>query len=372
MRQVWFCVLSLSCCFAGCHSPPATTSESNEASGGGDLEGGLPGASGGAASGGSMRGGSAGRGTTSASGGTTTSSACLVEPDLTPSFPAVTALDPDLVARAAAVIGSCMPDDGVMRNAAYLWNSHFAAPRLYYRYVEQLECLGNANCGCAAAEHCVGLTYRQAAADCLDRCEGNVFIGCGDGVEFSFDCGRVGLSCDPITVCVGEPGVGCDDSEPPSCTAEGDVRYCTNGTHRTTPCQSLGFSCEAGDCVGDGESCEPKSVTTEQVTPVGMGCSGTALRACLGGHTTQVDCAMQGPGFTCQERDGSFFCGLAAECVPSGAYSSNTTASCDGTTLSFCNAGRVEHIDCTELGFSGCTIDRKLDLFGCTPGPVQQ
>ena len=93
---------------------------------------------------------------------------------------------------------------------------------------------------------------------------------------------------------------------------------------------------------------------------------------CLGGRLTSVDCATQGPGFTCQSRDGSFFCGLAADCVPSNNYSSTTTASCDGSTLSFCNAGRVERVDCAELGFSGCDIDKKVDHYGCIPGPVIQ
>ena len=95
------------------------------------------------------------------------------------------------------------------------------------------------------------------------------------------------------------------------------------------------------------------------------------MQACLGGRTTSIDCAAQGPGFSCQSLNGSFFCGLAAECQPARNSSAPELAICDGTTLTFCSAGRLEHIDCTTLGFSGCEIDAKLDHFdhfGCTPG----
>src|SRR5204863_2754143 len=116
----------------------------------------------------------------------------------------LTTLDPDLVALAAAVLGSCVPDDGVTRNAAHIWASHVAAARNYYRMVEQLDCFAKAKCGCAAIEHCVGLAYRAAPAGCSGRCNGEVFTGCGDEMEVTLDCSRLGLVCDPVANCVSE------------------------------------------------------------------------------------------------------------------------------------------------------------------------
>ena len=346
-----------------CHSPRATgKSESEVAGSGGGSE--LAGSGGRSevASGGASAGGNAPR------------SACRAEPELTPSVPAVTALDPDLVARAAAVIGSCIPDDGVARNATHLWLSHLAAARTYYRLVGQLTCLANADCGCAAAEHCLGWVYQQAPAGCSSQCQGDVFTGCDDDFQLSVDCSRLGLSCDPTAFCVPEATVACAGSDPTTCTAQGEVKYCNDGAWRKTPCQALGFKCVAGKCVGEGASCSGEIGDAELVHPLGTGCAGNTLHGCLGGQATSVDCATQGPGFSCQAHDGSFFCGLASECVPADNYAApaSVATTCTGTTLSFCNAGRLEHLDCTELGFTGCEIDRTLDHYGCTPGGVAQ
>jgi len=285
-------------------------------------------------------------------------------------MPAVTELDPDLVARAATVIGSCMGDDGVARNATHIWSSHLAAPQLDYALAAQLDCIANASCGCAALEHCFGWGYGPAPADCSNECQGSVFTGCGDGAQATFDCGRLGLSCSPAGNCVVEPAAACDGTALPSCTAQGEVLSCERGVMRTTPCRSVGFDCVAGKCQGDGASCTATTPGgSDLVDPFGTGCAGNTLQACLNGQTTNVDCATQGPGFSCQSRDGSFFCGLAAECVPADNYSSVQPATCDGTTLSFCNAGRLEHLDCTQLGFTGCEVDTHVYHYGCTPGP---
>jgi len=321
---------------------------------------------GGSANGG---GGSGGSDSSAGAGGVGAPSACNAKPDLAPSFRAPTELDPDLVARAAAVIGSCMPDDGVARNATHIWLEHLAAARLYFRFGEQLACIANAACGCAALEQCFGWVASVAPPDCTGACSGDVFTGCGDGAQQVFDCGRLGLSCDPQANCVAETAVACDGSELPTCTAAGEVQFCDDGFLRKTPCQALGFACDAGQCVGKGASCTATlPFEYELVQPVGTGCSGSTLQACLGGKATTVDCATQGPGFGCQTLDGSFFCGLAAECVPADNYLSAQPQTCDGTVLSFCNAGRLEHLDCTALGFTGCEVDSKIGHYGCTPG----
>jgi hypothetical protein len=283
-----------------------------------------------------------------------------------------------LVARAAAVLGSCMPDDGVDRNATDLWSAAWAAPRLYFRYGEQLECLANARCGCSAVQQCLGWTYSEPPAPpavCAGVCVGDVFTGCGDGAKVTIDCSRFGLSCDPGANCHGGAATACDGSAPSTCTANGEVEFCDDGFVRHTPCSSLGFACVAGKCVGEGAACTASLHGEDEiVAPAGTGCSGDTLQACLGGQTTTVNCAEQGPGFGCQSLNGTFFCGLASECVPADTYSNSKTPSvaCDGNVVTFCNAGRLEHLDCTTLGFAGCEIDHKLGHYGCTPGAVLQ
>jgi hypothetical protein len=287
-------------------------------------------------------------------------------------------LEADLVARAAAVLGSCLPDDGVDRNAAHIWLEHWAAGRLYFRFGEQLECLANAGCGCSGVEQCLGWAYSRAPAPpttCAGECAGDVFTGCSDGVKVTIDCGRLGLSCDPDAYCGSGTSTACDGSAPAICDANGEVEFCDDGFVRHTPCTSLGFACVAGKCVGEGSACSASlSSLDEAVAPAGIGCSGDTLQACLGGHTTTVDCAKQGPGFGCQALNGAFFCGLAAECAPADNYSGSKTSpvACDGNVLTFCNAGRLEHLDCTTLGFAGCEINHKVDHYGCTPGAVLQ
>jgi hypothetical protein len=295
--------------------------------------------------------------------------ACRAAPDASATSPLPTELDADLVARAAAVIGSCMPDDGVARNATHLWFSHLAAPRLYFRLSAQLECLANASCGCEAIEHCLGWRYARAPENCVGRCDDDVFTGCGDEVQLSVDCGRLGLTCDRAANCVAEAAVPCDGSEAPTCSAEGEVLFCDDHFMRRAPCQSLGFTCVAGKCSGGGAACAGQSSSDgELVDLVGTACTGATLTACVGGRTAEVDCSTYGPSFTCQSLDGNFFCGLANECVPADNYASAQPASCDGTQLSFCNAGRRETLDCLALGFSGCEVDSSSDRYGCTPG----
>jgi hypothetical protein len=106
-----------------------------------------------------------------------------------------------------------------------------------------------------------------------------------------------------------------------------------------------------------------------------IACTGTTFEACVNARRHEFDCSSYGPGFTCQSYDGVPFCGLASECRPGNVVDADwelsqqgkPEPSCDGTTLVFCNAGRLERIDCTELGFTGCDID---DGLGCIPSPT--
>lgn len=306
-------------------------------------------------------------------GGASSLPACSANRDSSPSLPEPSQLDPDVLARAAVVVGSCVPDDGVARNAAHIWREHLGAPLFHRRLGAQLDCLANAACGCTALEQCLGMKRGLApAAGCAAQCAGDVLSGCEDEQQFELDCGSLGQTCDESLNCVSEPAQACEGTEAPSCSAEGEVRYCSRGIWRTTPCQSVGFSCLNGECVGQGAACDA-SPDESQVELSGMACSGDTLQACLGERATTVDCTKQGPGFSCQSVSGTFFCGLDAECVPPNpAGAAMPPASCDGDVLTFCSAGRIERLDCTALGFSGCEIDTSVGRYGCVPGAVLQ
>lgn len=296
--------------------------------------------------------------------------ACEATADLTPTAPSPTELDPDQVARAAAVLGSCLPDDGVARNAAEIWHGDEGAPELYFRFGTQIECLAQGQCGCDAIEQCLGFREAPPSTACEGGCNGSVWTFCWPDRVRTIDCSRQGLSCDDAAGCVAEPAEACDGGA--TCTADGEVRFCdNNGFTKTAPCASLGYACVDGACVGAGPACDGGFIAESEIAlPTGTSCDGDTLIGCLRERETTTDCTARGPGFGCRTVGTTFFCGLAAECVPSDVFSDGETPTCDGSVVTFCNAGRVEHLDCTELGFTGCEIDSSNDHYGCTPGPT--
>jgi hypothetical protein len=341
------------------------------ASGASAGEGGVtPGAGGGSA--GSTEGGGMG-GDAGGSGALDTN--CGGAPNLEPMLVSSLELDPDTVALVAAVVGSCLPDDGVDRNAGHIWESDLALTGFYMRTHAQAECLMNARCGCAAIRHCLGVYY-SAPESCNTGCSGDAFTACGpdfdllEGYSFNVDCARVGLSCDPAGICVDGPALTCTTEGTATCNAAGQVELCENGVTRHSPvCADVGLACTDGACVGTGVACSGGFNQADQIEFVGMSCQGDLLEACVMDRTTSVDCATRGPGFHCQTLDDFAFCGLAAECVPAGPYGASPThpASCVGDILTFCNAGRLEQVDCVGLGFTGCDVDA-ANSYGCTPG----
>ncbi len=337
----------------------------------------IVGASGG--SGGTTSTGGSTSGGTSSSGGSggTATSTCAASADPEPVSASPAEFDADTVARAAMIVGSCNPDDGVDRNAAHIWEGDLQTQYFYFRTGVQADCLANANCGCAAMDQCLGIAVDQPSS-CTPGCTGDVFSYCGSdnsdlpaGYRYRIDCGKVGLSCDSANSCVDEAVVACDGTQAPTCTGDGAVEYCDGEMIRhSAPCASFGLVCQNGECVGTGAACTDTSFANDgEIIFQGESCSGGTLVACVNGQQANVDCATRGPGFTCQTAGDAFFCGLAAECVPAdqGAGSPTNPASCEGTVLTFCNAGRLEHIDCTELGFSGCEIDHSVGHYGCIP-----
>jgi hypothetical protein len=308
--------------------------------------------------------------------GNSMASGCHADPDPSPELLPNAQLDADVIARAAAVFGSCWPDDGVPRVASQLWSANIGARRNYYLNVVQARCLADARCGCAAVEHCLGYQVLTGlAAGCQSSCEGERFTACGAGVDlpegsgFGIDCARVGQRCQLSGICVDGVGSSCDGSEPPVCRPGARPLYCDDDALREGPdCAALGLGCADGHCEGTGAACTNEQRAREEIVAFeGISCQAGTLEACVAGKRASLACAEQGPGFDCQLVEGVPFCGLASECLPAevgGSYN-YPTPSCDGTRLSFCNAGRLETLDCASLGFSGCQIG--AGNYGCTP-----
>src|SRR6185295_15861193 len=117
--------------------------------------------------------------------------------------------DPAVLARAAAVVGSCMPDDGIDRNLANMWHADVNNTEIWERLVLQAEWLANANCGCDAIKTCVGWEVTRSEDDAgadaggCTGCAGSVYTLCGTkgdskGLRLTMDCSAIGQACDPL------------------------------------------------------------------------------------------------------------------------------------------------------------------------------
>jgi len=286
--------------------------------------------------------------------------------------------DPDLLARAATVIGSCIEDDGIERNLGFMWNEDLEPDISYFRYARQAACLARARCGCRAVKACVGFGLTLGDAGSCEPCTGSVATICGAGYSATVDCGALGLTCDPRAICAPAPAMACDTATfSPTCT-NGRPQVCRKlaaaGAVLAGPdCAKLGLTCTGGRCVGTGPSCPSTSFPPDGVTALhGLGCIGADLDVCMGGQHATVRCADRGPGFACQTFGGQSFCGLASECAPpvEGPSLTAPAGECEGNSVVICNAGRIDKIDCTTLGFTGCEFNKSLAKYGCIPGPT--
>ena len=333
--------------------------------------GGATGAAGGA---GGSSAGAAGGSSAGAGGG---GGACQATRASAPALPG--SRDAAILARAAVVVGSCIPDDGIDRNLADMWLSDVNQTWFWERTVLQAPCLASAKCGCAAVEACLSWKVTPYDGGACPTCAGSLFSLCGliEGAtkyRLSFDCAAIGFGCDPVTGCLPPAAALCDTATfAPTC-ADGRPALCAQNygpTAAVVPgavCAAVGAACAGGACVGSGAACTDLPASNGELVPTPLACAGAMLDACVGGKHQAIDCAKRGPGFTCQTVDGHAFCGLAAECVP-GTPGGATPGSnrCEGDTVVLCNAGRVDRVDCRALGFSGCAVDASKGQLGCLP-----
>jgi len=304
---------------------------------------------------------------------------CFAAPATPMTTPNPASRDPNLLARAATVVGSCIEDDGIERNLGYMWNEDLEPDIFYFRTARQAACLANARCGCRAVKTCLGFSVAPGDAGSCQPCTGSVATICGAGYWGTVDCGALGLNCDPRAICAPAPAMPCDRSTfTPSCDASGRPQVCNQdalgGAVVAGPeCAKLGLTCAAGRCVGTGASCPTTNPPPDGVTALhGLGCIGADLDVCMAGQHATVRCADRGPGFSCQTFGDRSFCGLASECAPPAAGPSLVApvGACEGNSVVICNAGRIDKIDCTTLGFTGCEFDKSNAKYGCIPGPM--
>ncbi|MBI5531119.1 MAG: hypothetical protein HY898_00285 [Deltaproteobacteria bacterium] len=281
--------------------------------------------------------------------------------------------DPDAVARAAVVVGSCVPDDRPTSYASHFYDTWLNPDRNGLCLRNAISCLATHGGGCKAVADCLA-TEVDLLGPCERACEGNVAVACDDELRFRSDCGRLGQSCVSgrcVEASSGAPACTsqsfedrCDNGAPVGCSGGFEKKGPVCADHQGLVCGDSGFGEKA--CVGSGAACQQTVGNSyEVVVEDGLACIGNSLDACTNGKRHTFDCNGLVPGFSCQAVAGATppaFCGLASECSPKQGKWKET---CEGDMVVMCNAGRTQKVDCKSLGFSGCQASRGV----CVPSP---
>lgn len=269
--------------------------------------------------------------------------------------------------RAAAVIGSCLPDDGVQRNLASLLYD----ARPYDGLVDidaALACLAKSTDGCAALERCTGVTF-SIDEQCQSGCDGQRLTSCDDAAKFELDCPS-GTTCNAEEgACSPNTGAECDfDTFEDRCDGTRPIG-CNGGREAAYgDCADAGLVCvDDGSvyCAGTGAACSADTLSPYIEGFIGTCSDAATLSACVGNKLHSVTCADIDPEYACHTSGGVSFCGLAAECNPLDSESEPT---CDDSKILVCDAGQRTPVDCATLGFTGCV--EASDGGTCTPSPT--
>lgn len=274
----------------------------------------------------------------------------------------------DELLAAGVIIGSCWPDDGINRNLTQLLNPE-RFPVSLVDLAPLAHCIATAGGGCSALTVCTGYLPSAYEGDLSTECEGNLVRWREDGYELTLDCASVDLECRVDGGCVRPGATPCERNAFVARCDDGHPVGCDDGFEVVGPsCSELGLSCTDGYCKGNGASCTGGYGYNEaDVDFEGLGCNGAVLDACVNGRQTTLDCATVDPAYTCQEYEGTFFCGLGSECLPGETpHGYGSSISCEGNEVVFCEAGLSRRLDCTTLGFTGCAALGN-PRSGCTP-----
>lgn len=227
----------------------------------------------------------------------------------------------------------------------------------------QVNCIANAGSDCAAAKKCLANGMTPAECSGLSSsCAGNVWQTCsaaaGTGTASQgmqlFDCGQVGQMCVANGNNV-DCGYGTCSGSSKACvspdgTSGGNLlEQCDNGILRREDCTRIDASCNPSGilgphCRGNGPAC------SSGVLDGPLRCDGSVLVSCVDGAEARFDCASLRLGCFAKAGGGGFGCAAGNECDPG-----NYPITCVGSTLKFCNNGKVQTFDCASAGFSTCS-----------------
>ncbi len=184
-----------------------------------------------------------------------------------------------------------------------------------------------------------GLTTWEAATH---KFPGDAHDGCA-GFEKDFGV-VVGVSPACAAACVGD-----------------DARTCRGPYQVLAHCGAFNSKCleinGIPSCVDPGSAPTGVLPCPADSTPI---CRENGLaERCWGDASTQYFCSQTLAGSDCAFGQ----CRLGNDCTP-GKFLDGLA--CDGTALRVCVAGKIEKVDCTALGFTGCDPFTR----GCTPNPL--
>lgn len=306
------------------------------------------------------------------------------EPAAKPPPPPAAPIDPAVIATAAkacARVSACTPAEEAPKlrdpGACVGWWVGGESPTLR-------ACLEKAS-SCDAVKACIhGGGDARAAQFCAERpgvvsgCDGDRLISCGedDAHESSVvDCAAIGGTCREVRASGGLVVRACASAAkcPPGgpevrCDGTGAVISCRDGAYERIAC-AAGTKCEEHkDEVGEAAaSCElpgQKRCLGDRRGVSGVRrCEDDRLVACDGGKTKVTDCV--GQGLRCAGVGPRAGCYVPSnvECDPGMA------PRCEGSSVVFCAAGRLEKISCASIGLGVCDPAAKGPFAACAPAP---
>jgi hypothetical protein len=211
----------------------------------------------------------------------------------------------------------------------------------------------------------------------VSGCDGDRLVSCGEDDAHPatvVDCAAFGASCRDVKSASGivvracaaaaKCAAGVVDAR---CDGPGAATSCRDGAYERVACRP-GTACqEYRDESGEaGASCEPVSSSRERAR-----CDGRAYRRCEQDRlvecenagrvskATVTDCV--GIGLRCRGIGPRAGCVVATDLECDKAM----LPKCDGSSLTFCAAGRLEKIACESLGFSSCAPAGKGAIAAC-------
>ena len=231
---------------------------------------------------------------------------------------------------------------------------------------EVFDCMLDAGNNCDQIQLCIyhgGIEPASCEESSFEhRCEDNIAINCLGNIIISDDCSSffdlpdyyefTCQSSESEAYCSGETCEGfesrCNGDYLETCNVdpfEGLFARDCKLSFPTSTCEEI--SADEATCIGTGSAC-----VEGEYDPW---CNENTLTICYEGKEASFDCSIIGPNYTCLEDEAGAECGgLGDECSLRNPDTYRYTDSCDGTIISYCNAGYIKSVDCVSLGFSGC------------------